>query len=175
MQVRTVRRSIGVISAGTLLIAALALPGSALADTTGGPTIPPAASRDATISIQSARIVAKVIVRVDVDYVCQPFESYDWDTGETYETTLGSVEQGQVVVVQAQGRTVATGAGFISAFVTCDGTTVNHLTADVIASASPWRNGSAVIGAAVFAADAASFNDGDYASTGAIATRLASR
>jgi hypothetical protein len=159
----------------TAALAVLAAPSAAFADTTGGGSIPPAVSRDATISITSTALTARLIVTVGIDVVCQPFQSYDWDTGETVETTAGAIEGGGVVVLQAQGRTIASGTGDVVGTAVCDGATVNHLSVPVVASTSPWRTGTAVLGASVFISDAASFNDADYASTGPITVRLGSK
>jgi hypothetical protein len=169
---RWTRAAIATIALG----AAIAVPSTAFADTGGGGgALPPASSRDATITITSTEVTARLIVTVGIDYVCQPFQSYDWDTGQTFETTAGSIEGGDVVVLQAQGRTVAAGTGFASGTVICDGSTVNHLSVPVAATTSPWRNGSAIVDATVLVSDIASFNDSDYASSGPITVRLGSR
>ena len=156
---------------GAALAAALALPAAALADTTEPVTIQPAVSRDATITITSTAVTARLIVNVRVDFVCLPFQSRNWETGETIETTAGEMG-GEAVVLQVQGRTIVSGVGSFSGTVTCDGTTVNHLTAAVTARNAPWRTGTAVIGASVYAADTTSYQDSDYASTGALPVKL---
>jgi hypothetical protein len=170
-QIASIIRGARLLVLGTALVTALALPSAAFADTTPGPTIPPAVSRDATITITSATVTARLIVSVRVDYVCQPFLSFDWETGEWIQSTAGLIEEGQAIVIQAQGRTIASGSGAFNGTVTCDGSTVNHVTIPVIASTAPWRTGSAVVAASLFAVDA-SFHDGDYASTGAIAMKI---
>jgi hypothetical protein len=175
MSARIPSRRGRLLVAATAALAILAVPSAAFADTTGGGSIAPAVSRDATISITSTALTARLIVTVGIDLVCQPFQSYDWETGATVETTAGAIEGGQVVVLQAQGRTVASGAGDVVGTAVCDGATVNHLSVPVVASTSPWRQGTAVLGASVFVADAASFNDSDYASTGPTTVRLGSK
>jgi hypothetical protein len=42
----------------------------------------------------------------------------------------------------------------------------------VPATASPWKNGTAVVSASIFIADVASFQDSDRASVGPVAVRL---
>ena len=157
---------------GGALAAALALPAAALADTTEPVTIQPAVSHDATITITSTAVTARLIVTIGVDFVCLPFQSHNWDTGETIETTAGAIEGGEAAVLQVQGRTIVSGAGSFRGAVACDGTTVNHLTATVIARNAPWHTGTAVIGATVYAVDATSYQDADYASTGALPVKL---
>ena len=169
--IASISRGPRLLALGAALLVALALPSVAFADTTPGPTIPPAAARDATITVTSATVTARLIVSVGVDYVCQPFEVYDWETGQTYQTTTGFIEDGQATVIQAQGRTIASGTGGVSGAVTCDGSTVNHLTIPVIASTAPWRSGTAVVGAALFASDP-TFNTGDYASSGPLVMKV---
>jgi hypothetical protein len=158
------------------LVAALALPGSVSADTgSGTPSIQPAGSRDATITIGSLTVTGKLIVTVQLNVVCQPFQSFDWQTGETTETTDGSVEYANVTVLQAQGRTIDWGTADFGGRALCDGSTVNAYTIPVTASLSPWRNGAAVIGASVYIADRTSFQDSDSASTGPVEVRLTTR
>ena len=63
----------------------LAMPAAVSADTTGGPpSIGPATSHDATIAITSITVTGKVLATVKIAYVCQPFQTYDWQTGETH-------------------------------------------------------------------------------------------
>jgi hypothetical protein len=169
------RRQRLVIAAG-LLALALAAPSAVSADTTGGvPSIPPASSRDATISIDALAVTGKVIVTVQISVVCQPFQSYDWDTGQTLETTDGSLEYGNVTILQAQGRTLDYGSADVYGAAVCDGSTVNRYTIPVSAAVSPWRTGAAVMGAQVYIADRASFQDSDAASSGPISVRLSNR
>jgi len=169
------RRLQGLVAVG-ILAAGLALPASAFADTTGGaPPIQPAFSRDATITGVSVSVTAKLIANVTVSFTCQPFQTYDWNTGETIETTAGHFEGGGATVIQAQGRTVAWGqVELFGQTVTCDGTTINRVTAPVTASTAPWKSGSAVVGATVQLSDE-SFSDSDYATSGPIVVKLSGK
>jgi hypothetical protein len=146
--------------------AVLSLPTAALADT------PPGGGGDATMTIDSVSVIGKVVAVVNLSVVCQPFDSFDWSTGETYQTTDGSIEFGTVSILQAQGRTLAAGTSEFGGRVTCDGIAVNHLAVTVPATASPWKNGTAVVSASIFIADVASFQDSDRASDGPVAVRL---
>jgi hypothetical protein len=165
-------RRVGPIAA--VLLATLLVPGAVLADTTGGaPPIQPASSRDATISVStSVKLTARVVAEVDVDVVCQPFDSYDWQTGSTYQTTEGSVEYGNVVLEQAAGRSVAWGQADVTGLATCDGSTVNHYEAFLTPSATLFKPGAAVVGAVIYIADKASYQDSDYASSGVVEVKI---
>ena len=169
-------RTLSTLVATGILAAGLALPATALADTTGGaPSIQPAYSRDATITGVSVNVTAKLIANVTISFTCQPLQMYDWNTGETIETTAGHFEGGGATVIQAQGRTVAWGqADLFGQAVTCDGTTVNTVSAPVTASTSPWKNGSAVVGATVFISDE-NGSDSDNASSGPIVVKLSGK
>jgi hypothetical protein len=158
------------------LVAALAVPGAVSADTGGGtPTIGPAFSRDATIAIDSLTVTGKVVVTVQMRVVCQPFLSYDYNTGETFQTTDGSVDFATVTILQAQGRTLDSGSSQWGGSAVCDGTTINTYSIPVTASQSPWRNGTAVTGASVYIVDVASYHDSDAASSGPLTVRLSTR
>jgi hypothetical protein len=176
MSTLSIRRRGRLLLLSGALVAALALPGVVSAATgSETPSIAPASSRDATISVGSLSVTGKVIVNVRLDVICQPFQSYDWNTGETTETTDGSVEFGSVTVLQAQGRTIDWGSTEWGGSAVCDGTTVNTYTIPVTASLSPWRNGAAVVGASVYIADRTSFQDSDAANTGPVEVRLTTR
>ena len=169
------RRPRLVIAAG-LLALALAAPGAVSADTTGGPPpIGPAASHDATISIDSITVTGKVLATVTISYTCQPFQTYDWMTGETTETTVGHLEGGGVTTLQAQGKTLDWGEfGLFANLATCDGSTVNTATAPVTAMVTPWKNGAAVVGASVYICDV-NCSDADSAATGPVTVKLTNR
>ena len=158
---------------GGAVLACLALPAVASADTTGGGTIPPAASRGATITMApTIRVTSKVVATIGISFTCDPFMVYDWETGETRPSTIGHLEGGQILVVQASGRTVNTAsADLFGGEVVCDGTTVQSLTASVVASTVPWKTGAAVAAASVYVADQ-DFQSSDYASTGPMAVKL---
>jgi len=153
----------------------LAIPANVSADTTGGvPSIQPAFSRDATISVTGVRVTAKVIATVTIAFTCQPFQSYNWETGETTETTVGRIEDGGATLIQAQGRTIDWGqVQIFGGAVTCDGSTVNTTTAPVTAAVSPWKVGTAVVGASIYVTDE-NGSDSDYATSGPVAVRLTS-
>ena len=176
MSISSVGRRARLIIVGGFAVLLLAVPATVSADTTGGPpSIAPASSRDATISLHSLSVTGKVVVNATIDVVCQPFQSYDWTTGQTYETTDGFIDGASVTILQAQGRTVDSGTSDWRGNAVCDGSTVNTYNVAVAGSPSPWRNGSAVIGATVYVADTASFSDSDSASTGPLAVRLTVR
>jgi len=176
MFISSIGRRARLVLVGGVAVLTLAIPATVSADTTGGvPSIQPASSRDATISIDSISVIGKVVANVRISVVCQPFDSYDWNTGETFQTTDGSVEFANVTVLQAQGRTLDYGSIDFGGRAVCDGATVNHYEVPVSAAVSPWKNGAAVAGATVYIADRASFQDSDAASTGPLAVRLSLR
>jgi hypothetical protein len=154
----------------------LAIPATVSADTTGGvPSIQPAFSRDATISVTGVRVTAKVIATVTIAFTCQPFQSYNWETGETTETTVGRIEGGQVTIIQAQGRTIDWGqVDLFGGSATCDGSTVNVTSVPVTAAVTPWKVGTAVVGASVYLCDE-NCSDSASATTGPVTVRLTSR
>lgn len=165
------RRPRLVIAAG-LLALALAAPSAVSADTTGAPSIPPAISHDATIQVTSVSVTAKVIATVSLSFTCQPLQSYDWETGQTIETTVGRVEGGGATIIQAQGRTLDWGTGEVfGGSAVCDGTTVNTASTPVTAAVSPWKNGAAVVGAYISVCDE-QCSDSDYATSGPISVKL---
>jgi hypothetical protein len=155
------------------LAAALAAPAAAFADTTAPPpTIFPAESRGATISLSGGSVTARVVVNTQVAFTCDPFLVFDWETGTEVQVTSGSLEFGAVTIVQASGRTINSGEGqFAGGTVVCDGTTVNQREVAVVASVLPWKAGAAVAGARVHIASP-DFNDSHYASTGAVTFKL---
>jgi hypothetical protein len=176
MHTSSIGRRMRLTIACGMLAVALAVPATVSADTTSGaPSIQPALSRDATIQVTSVTVTAKVIANVTIAFTCQPFEAFDWETGETIETTVGRIEGGQMVVIQAQGRTIAWGEG--QAFggnATCDGSTVNTLSTPVTAVVSPWKVGTAVVGATIHVVNE-NGSDVDYASSGPVTVRLSNR
>src|SRR5438094_3942341 len=107
MFISSMGRRARLVLVGAVAALTLAIPATVSADTTGGvPSIQPAFARDATISVTGVRVTAKVIATVTIAFTCQPFQSYNWETGETTETTVGRIEGGQVTIIQAQGRTI---------------------------------------------------------------------
>jgi hypothetical protein len=158
---------------GGALVAALAIPAVVNADTTEVQPILPPGSNGATVSIDSVTVTGKVVATVDLTFVCQPFEVFDWETGQTIESTQGSIEDGDVTILQAQGKTVAAGsASVFGPLAVCDGSTANHLSIPVTATTTPWKKGAAAAGAFVRIADAATFDSSDFASTGPVSLRL---
>ena len=154
------------------LVAALALPAAALADTTAPPTIYSAATEGATIQLSVGSVIGRVVVNSKVDFTCDPFLVYDWETGTEVERTDGSLEFGAVTILQASGKTINFGEGtFYGGTIVCDGTTVNHRDVSVDAAVVPWKTGTAVAGARIFVASP-DFNTGHYASTGAMTVKL---
>lgn len=170
--ISALRRPARAILLAGLLVAATALPAVVAADT-GGLQIEPAASRGATIQVAPPiAVTGRVVASVQVMFICDPFELYDWETGTTVTSTQGSLEGGAVVLVQASGKTVNSGSGFYGAApVVCDGATVNTRTAAVTATAAPWKSGTAVVGASVYIASLDG-QDSAYASSGPITVKL---
>ena len=119
------RRGRLLLGAGAL-VTVLALPGAALADTTGpAPTVYPAFSNGSTIQVIGGTVTGRLIANVHVTFTCDPFLVYDWETGTEVETTQGFVEFSRVVVLQVSGRTINFGeAEFSEGDVVCDGTTL---------------------------------------------------
>ena len=62
----------------------LALPAAASADTTAGGT------GAAHVSYTDVHVSAKVLATVNVSFTCDPFLIYDWQTGESVPSTVGS-------------------------------------------------------------------------------------
>jgi hypothetical protein len=136
----------GAIAAAALALT-LAVPGGALADTTGG-----GPSDGAHITINpTVALTAKVGLTIKVDVTCDPLNSYDPVTGEPTTTTSGILDSLDVTIAQANGRTVTTTDAFMGygAPVTCDGSTVNHFTVTALSTSTPFRKGTAVGSAGV--------------------------
>jgi hypothetical protein len=138
------RRAVGILA---MFAAALLFPAAAFADTGGGN------NSTATVTISGVKVIAKVVAEVKVNVVCNPIPTIDPYTGEPTTTTSGFIENAGVSLLQAQGRVVASGSGGFSGQLTCDGSTVNAFSADVPAASLPWKSGSAVASAFVFALD----------------------
>ena len=166
------RRRWRLLLVGAALALALAVPSSALADTTATPTIYPADSRGATVTLTGGSIVGRLVANTTVTFTCDPFLVYDWESGQEVESTEGRLEDGSVTILQASGRTINYGqVGFWGGSVVCDGGTVNRRDLGVVASVSPWRSGSVVAGATVYIASA-DYNSSHFASTGPVTIRL---
>ena len=139
-----VPRRLRLIAVGGLVALSLAAPMAVAADT-GGLGIAARYSNHATADIVGVTFDSKLMVSVRIAVVCDPFEAFDWATGEVV-----LVEDGQIgasaTVIQAQGRTIVGTMAFASQAVHCDGTTVNLATIPVVASSAPFRRGDALAG-----------------------------
>ncbi len=127
---RPVRRRLAAIFVAGLLASAIA--GSASAATT-----------PVSITVTKAALTAKILVTVGVDLVCQPLVSAI-DGSPVTSAALGLAGS----VDQANGRTIAHAAGgdlMPSAdLVTCDGSTINHLSLSLLSSTVPFHGGTAI-------------------------------
>ncbi|TAK01036.1 MAG: hypothetical protein EPO36_06735 [Chloroflexota bacterium] len=137
---------------------AIAFPSSALADANGG--IEPAYSTGATVSILSTSFDNKLMATVELEITCDPFPLIDPYTGEpTGPTTQPGRIYGEILLMQAQGRSIAHAAGILRAGdsggmyqglpVTCDGVTAQQFVVAVIAQDLPLKRGAAVMGVVV--------------------------
>jgi len=168
------RRHAGLVAVGAL-VAAMAIPAAASADTTPGgpPAMQPASSRGATVTVEtSVSITAKAIAMAHISFVCDPFEVFDWQTGQTVQSTDGSIEDFQIEIIQASGRQL--NWGFTDNFggrAVCDGSTRNVAEATIVPSVAPWKSGAAVIGSSVMIA-APDFQSGDFGSSGPMPVKL---
>ena len=164
------------IVATLALASALALPAGVLADTTGTGT-PASGTGGTSIAIQSSRVTAKLVVRLEVAVTCQPRPAPEYPVYSGWEDTT---IQGDVR--QASGKSIAFGS--ISAEfdgdTICDGAP-HLLQLDVVADPAgvPFKSGSAVISATVYANSYfGNYETGEsgrnrgFASTGWVATRL---
>jgi hypothetical protein len=168
------------IVATLALVSALAFPGAAVADTTGGDVPVPGAagSRDGmSIVIQSVRVSAKLVVQMQVAVTCQPRPASEYPVVSGWDET--SV---QGYVRQASGKSIAYGSidRQFDGDQVCDGAP-HVLLVEVAADPSgvPFKSGSAVIATSGYASwYAENWETGEsdrsrgYASTGWVATRL---
>ena len=165
-------RRLAVVAALTTL---LALPATASADTGAQPpTIFPAESRGATISVSTtATVTARLIANVHVEFTCEPFEMFDWDTGQTVLSSDARIEFAAVEVLQVSGRTINFGSNdfFATGAAVCDGVTLNKANGAVAAQVVPWKSGTAIAGARVYLVPP-DFSVAHYASSGAIQIKL---
>jgi hypothetical protein len=166
-------RRAGLVAVGAL-IAAIAIPGAVSADTTPGPPgVQPASSRGATIEVDpNISITAKVVATAHLSFVCDPFDVFDWQTGQTIQSTDGSLEDFSVAIIQASGKQVNWGVS--EAFggpVVCDGSTKNKVETTIVPSLVPWKSGAAVVGASVFIASP-DFQSSHAATSGPLQIKL---
>jgi hypothetical protein len=134
---------------GMAMVACLALPVAASADTTGSPG---GGTAQVTVGA-TVHVTAKLVAVVDVSFTCDPFLIYDWQTGTYVESTVGHLSDSGATLTQVQGRSIATGsAEFASgpdSTVVCDGVTVQTRSVTIMASTLPWKSGAAVVNAEV--------------------------
>lgn len=157
-----------------ILALTLVAPMAVSADTSPPARIDPAASRGATISVDSAiPVTARLIANVTIRFTCDPLQVFDWSTGQTVETTVGRVENGRVVVLQVAGRTINSGSTdfYGGPDAVCDGATVNARVFGVAASVVPWKTGTAIAGASVILVSN-DYQSSDYGSTGPVTVKL---
>jgi hypothetical protein len=161
---------------GSLVLAgvlALALASPAAADTTGGGGPGEAYSDGMTITITSARVVAKVLVAITVDVTCDAApKDRSWEDNWFTAT-----------VRQASGRAIATGWvewGVRDPDALCDGD-VHPVTVTIPAEGVPFKGGMAAMGVTGYAGyyhdwcdDSGCYQESDNvgASTGWVTVKL---
>ena len=174
MSIHVSRRTRLAVMAASLAVA-LAVPATVSADTgQPPPTIFPAESRGATVVVSTrATITAKLIATIGADITCQPFEMFDWETGQTVLSTEGQLEFTTADLLQVSGRAINWGSApaASSGSVVCDGTTVTHVTFMVTPQNVPRKSGSAVVGVRIQVVPP-DFSTSDFASSGAVEIRL---
>ena len=158
-----------------LVVAALAVllvPGIAFADEGGGTTIGPRIENGATIDIEGATLNSKLMATIRFTVVCDPITYFDWETYQEFTTEVGRLSA-DATVLQAQGRSIATAVGFSSAVaLTCDGVTVNHATASVVAQNQPLKRGDALAGVSAWISAPGGESGESFAQSGPTAIRL---
>jgi hypothetical protein len=102
-----------------------------------------AAPAPVSIKISDAHLSARILVTVGIDLVCQPIVSAI-DGSPVTRAALGLAGS----VDQANGRAIAHAAGGdlmpSTDLVTCDGSTVNHLSLSMLSSTVPFHGGTAI-------------------------------
>jgi len=162
-------RSLAIVGAA---LAILLVPGIALADTGGGTTIGPRVENGVTIDVEGATLNSKLMATVRFAVVCDEITYFDWDTYQEVTTTEGRLG-GDATLLQAQGRSIAIALGYASPVdVTCDGSTVNHVTASVVAQNLPLKSGSALAGVSAYISGGGE-GEGGYGQSGPTAIKLA--
>ena len=136
---------------------AIAAPTAALAATGGGESILPRIDdRGVVVDVEGATFNNKLMATIAVRVTCDPITYFDWNLGQEVTTTAG-VLAGTGQLLQAQGRSIASASGFSPRTdVTCDGSTVNHTSVQLLAENLPLKRGDSVVGvdAEVFASGA---------------------
>lgn len=143
------RHRLVALTTGMLLMAALAGPGIAAADTIGT-SIEPAFSNNATVEVAAVTFQSKLLVNVTLNVSCEPLVELDWSGQPTGNTTTDGRLGGSVQLLQAQGRAIAHGFGSINILndgipVTCDGSTFQTNVA-VVSQDLPFKRGDALAG-----------------------------
>jgi hypothetical protein len=159
-------RAFGLVLA---LGAALVIPSTVLADT-GGPGISPRFGRGATADVERVTLDNKLMATIQVAVTCDEIRYFDWEIYDWVTTTSGTLSAGGQLL-QAQGRSIASAIGYSGQVpVTCDSSTLNHVSVQVIAQNLPLKRGDALVGATVeiFAGE----GSGGSASTGPVAVKL---
>src|SRR4029079_2803651 len=120
-----------------------------------------------------ATITAKLIATIGADITCQPFEMFDWETGQTVLSTEGQLEFTEADLLQVSGRAVNWGSAPAASpgSVVCDGTTVTPGNIRVTPQNVPWKSGVAVVGVRIQVIPP-DFSTSDFASSGAVEVRL---
>ena len=155
----------------TALVACLALPAAASADTgsAGGGT--------AQVTVATAvPVIAKVAAVVDVSFTCDPFLIMDRGTGTLVESTVGHLVFGGVTLTQASGKSITVAGadlpeGTPEATVVCDGVTSQTRSVTIMATTLPWKSGAAVATARVqvYSDD---FSSRDIGDSGTVVVKL---
>ena len=141
----TVRKVITSLAALGLILAMC--PATAFADTTGGGDPPAAGSKGGmTIEVVSVRLIAKVVVEVEVSVVCQPKPPSEDPIRSSWEnTSIG------LWAKQASGRRIAFGTtySYFDGDAICDGTKhTMKVAAAADSSGVPFKLGTAAIAVA---------------------------
>jgi hypothetical protein len=126
------RSRLRITAASLMIIAALAAPAGVAADTTGGGG---SSNGFGTVSVtigRSAHVQARLIVDVPLTITCTPPAD-----AVSVDSAFDAVQ-----VMQASGKSVATGDGY--AQFTCDGLAHTYTTA-VVGKSIPFHGGTAVV------------------------------
>jgi hypothetical protein len=154
----------------TAIVAGLALPAVASADTTDG------ATGGASVTVGTAvHVTGKLVAVVDVSFTCDPFLIYDWQTGTMVESTVGHLSESSVMLAQVQGRSVVSAFGEFgegqNEIVVCDGATVHTRSVSIMALTVPWKSGAAIVSARV-RVYSDGFESRDFGDSGNIVVKL---
>ena len=165
---RTVRSPLRMLGAGLAIVVALGVPAAVMAAAGGGEGILPRVSDPVRVDVVDVTLDNKLMATIQYQVTCREFTYYDWQLGQYVTTTAGRLfSDGELL--QAQGRSIASASGFGRADVTCDGTTVNHVSVQVLADVLPLKKGSAVVGVNV---DVGAGEVEDSGASGATAVRI---